>query len=484
MSDPTYSVEYAKSARSKCKRCKEPIAKGDMRIQVNVPADESGAGYALSSNFHVGCFKLPRKFAKVDPADFCQEKLVDGSDDQSILPAKLEKIIALVQEANAAGPVKRKKGSSGDDTPKTFMDRVKAQALSEDEPPKKKSKANNDDEFEQFVELYKEHHKKKADNLKDYLRWNRQVLQGTKDFVLFKVLDGMIHGRLGNCPLDGGRLKYPEGEYDHVVCMGRFDEDNQVRLPCEFQGDRSDPKLRCKPFYLQEPSEEEKEEMDKLQEEARGESNPASSEAAEELLEAVRKCNWDLSNPKGIKNATTEMVELVKDKLDLPEGRDLKRLLGQIFVSNADKGAEGVAQEILDKYGFKEDKEAKQEAKQAALEAACENPKNGSLLMAFQELATLYFKGAFKIVDSSVKEALPLTLLSFAEGNRNAGSSYQKVVGVIKGMEMEITAENAMSLCKGKTKVPGIGMSSAAKMKEFLSTGTMEKLEEKRAANA
>jgi DNA polymerase/3'-5' exonuclease PolX len=48
----------------------------------------------------------------------------------------------------------------------------------------------------------------------------------------------------------------------------------------------------------------------------------------------------------------------------------------------------------------------------------------------------------------------------------------------------EITADNAMSLSKGKTKIPNIGKASAEKMKEYMETGTIQKLEEKRADNA
>jgi DNA polymerase/3'-5' exonuclease PolX len=44
--------------------------------------------------------------------------------------------------------------------------------------------------------------------------------------------------------------------------------------------------------------------------------------------------------------------------------------------------------------------------------------------------------------------------------------------------------DNAMSLSKGKNKVAGIGKGGAEKMKEFLETGSVAKLEEKRAANA
>ena len=57
-------------------------------------------------------------------------------------------------------------------------------------------------------------------------------------------------------------------------------------------------------------------------------------------------------------------------------------------------------------------------------------------------------------------------------------------MNAIKGLTHEITAENAMGLSKGKTKVANIGKSSAEKIKEFLETGQIAKLEEKRAANS
>jgi DNA polymerase/3'-5' exonuclease PolX len=38
-----------------------------------------------------------------------------------------------------------------------------------------------------------------------------------------------------------------------------------------------------------------------------------------------------------------------------------------------------------------------------------------------------------------------------------------------------------MSFSKGKTKIPGVGATTAKKMKEFMESGTIEKLEEKRA---
>lgn len=462
-------MQYAKSARSKCKKCKEPIAKDEMRLQVNVPAESNSAGFSMSSNYHVGCFKIPRKFStgaeKMDPADFVREYIEDGTNDQSILPEKLDEIIELIEKANmpttaaTSSATKRKKSeSSSKGKDDSLMGRIKQAAMAkaeqeddeEEEPPAKKKvksssrkqtksskiKQEEDDddkeedepideeeETKQMAEYYLEHHKKKLDDLKDYLRyvvnwlfcqwtqlfrmflgsyseflfisWNRQNLMGVKEFVLFKVIDGMTHGRLGYCPICGGRLKFPDGVYDQVVCMGRFDEDSQMRIPCDFVGKRTDRKNRLLPFYLEEPTEEEKEEMTKLQEEARGEGEVSESPAAKELLEAADKCKWEVDTPAGLQQTAAELVAIVKDKVDLPEGRDPKRLVGQILVSNKDKGAKGVLEEIIAKYGFKEDKEAKKEAKQAVMEAACENPKNAALLLAMQELATLYFKGKY-----------------------------------------------------------------------------------------
>ena len=93
------------------------------------------------------------------------------------------------------------------------------------------------------------------------------------------------------------------------------------------------------------------------------------------------------------------------------------------------------------------------------MRAQCAEAANAPLVVAFQELSKLYF----------------------ADGNRNAGASYNKVVAAIQNINFVITVDNALKLGKaGKSKVDGIGKSSAEKIKEFLETGTMAKLEEKR----
>lgn len=61
-----------------------------------------------------------------------------------------------------------------------------------------------------------------------------------------------------------------------------------------------------------------------------------------------------------------------------------------------------------------------------------------------------------------------------------AGTTYKKVAAAIKDLDFEITPDNAKGLCKGKTKVEGIGKGSADKIFEFVTTGKIAKLEEKR----
>ena len=87
------------------------------------------------------------------------------------------------------------------------------------------------------------------------------------------------------------------------------------------------------------------------------------------------------------------------------------------------------------------------------------HPKNVSIYEAFQELCAHYDK----------------------EQNRNAAITYRKVSAAIKGIDFEITADNAKKLGTGKNKIAGIGKSSADKIHEFVTTGKMAKLEEKRA---
>lgn len=91
--------------------------------------------------------------------------------------------------------------------------------------------------------------------------------------------------------------------------------------------------------------------------------------------------------------------------------------------------------------------------------AGCKNLKNEPLYQAFRELSQLYRQ----------------------EGNYNAAQTYTKVSLAILNLSDVVTEANALCLGKNKTKVPHIGLASAEKMHEFVTTGRIIKLEEKRA---
>jgi len=136
--------------------------------------------------------------------------------------------------------------------------------------------------------------------------------------------------------------------------------------------------------------------------------------------------------------------------------------IGKLVLANIGKPSKEIMEVLIKKYGFADVKKEQAAAKEAQVEGACANPKNAALVLAFQECAKYYFQ----------------------EGNHNAGSSYIKAVDALTNLKEEVTEDNAMSFCKGKTKIPGIGKGSASKMLEFVQTGTFAKLEEKRSAHA
>jgi hypothetical protein len=130
-------------------------------------------------------------------------------------------------------------------------------------------------------------------------------------------------------------------------------------------------------------------------------------------------------------------------------------------MSHKTLGIEQVVAAIVKALGFVEDKHAKAAKKQAAVAETVKNPANAALVAAFTELADLYFR----------------------EGNQNAGTATSKVAAALSGLDFAVTEGNALGLGKGKTKVANVGAKSAEKIHEFVSTGRMEKLEEKRAAH-
>lgn len=231
---------------------------------------------------------------------------------------------------------------------------------------------------------------------------------------------------------------------------------------------------RFHPWYTEKPSEEETEEMKLKNKPIDGNGSAAAGgsldgdlmNAQTKLCELVeQKVKWNVDSLPGIKKTNLALLELCKSfdgpKLDIPEGKDGNKRVGKLLLENKSLDPSDFVKLLIETFGFVKAKNEKKKAKQKAAASGCKVPANATVLSAMMELRDFYFK----------------------ESNANAGKTYDKVANTIRDLDFEITADNAKGLGKGKTKVPGIGKGSAEKIFDIITTGTTEKLEEKRAAH-
>ena len=375
-----------------------------------------------------------------------------------------------------------------------------------------------------MIDYYGMYHKCTIDELKDILRQNRQNMTGTKDILLYKVIDGCYYnGRITYCPLcTTGRLKLvftaspnSTGTVAMVQCNGTFDEMIQRRMDCAYTCLPCDA-VRQSPFYsTQPPTETDIEMMDAYDESIKNGTAVATTTSRPErdtgvgimddkarvkeqwCNDAVFQLEWNLSTRDGIRAATKGLVEIllnphsknskndchdddmmvtsssiVKGKKSSPKNvDDTVRLdiptildealqkVGPVIATNKDKSVIEIIDVLIQQFGWYSDKIQKQQMKQNTISQIVHHPANTSLVLALQELSELYFK----------------------TGNANAGISYKKVATAIQTLPYAITSDNAKQLGSGKHKVANIGKSSADKIYEYVTTGTIQKLMEKRA---
>jgi hypothetical protein len=205
--------------------------------------------------------------------------------------------------------------------------------------------------------------------------------------------------------------------------------------------------------------------MDRLIQTASGEPTADADDADVQQLakQAIQLDCWDLEDIGKRKELVTKLVEIFEHhpgkSVDLSSNAKEK-----IYSYLGDQETRTMTQEqiirnIVNLFGFQQDKKAKAAKKGAALKDAILCAANEPVISALNELAELYFK----------------------EKNARGGAAFKKAVKGLSALNFKITPENAMSLSKAKNKVEGVGKSTAEKVLEFLQTGKMEKLEEKRA---
>eukprot|EP01116_Phalansterium_solitarium_P022227 TRINITY_DN7263_c0_g1_i1.p1 TRINITY_DN7263_c0_g1~~TRINITY_DN7263_c0_g1_i1.p1 ORF type:complete len:249 (+),score=66.71 TRINITY_DN7263_c0_g1_i1:135-881(+) len=155
-----FKVEYAKSGRSKCKKCKSEISQGELRIAVlTIPSGNVVDNIDLSRGVtslgsieggywdhngeqwrwhHLACFSFDRQKALQDGSDF-----VEGSFS-SIKKPDQAKVLAMIASGSKGKPGAGTKAAAASPAKKATPAKGKKRAADdeeEDEAPKKKAKA-------------------------------------------------------------------------------------------------------------------------------------------------------------------------------------------------------------------------------------------------------------------------------------------------------------------------------------------------------
>jgi len=393
--------------------------------------------------------------------------LTDNSPDQSILSdeALLMEITSQIKSAPSKTKEKSKVSAA-----KVELDRIIFQASNierryETEPVTKKMKLGDLPSLEaRQANAYIFYESLKIEGLKDVLRWNHQPVGGTKPELLIRIIEGHVHGRLAPCTVCGeGKLRPLDTDSSKIICKGYFDKKLNAHIPCDVMVD-TESAPRFIPWYKSKPNKEEEKIMDEEYEAAIGLAESTETDKVlhnSSLLRAVQEMQWNTSSSAGIKAAAAGLTELCcgeSSPLDFPPKLKARRVIGKLILDHKTSSAEEILNIVALEFGFKAQKEAKAKEKSEAMKSTCLCPANAKIVEVLKELGDYYFK----------------------EGNANAGGTYKKVIAAVSKLPFEITLDNAKGLGKGKSKVVNVGKGSAEKMHEFLETGTIGKLEEKR----
>eukprot|EP00903_Cladosiphon_okamuranus_P012725 g11896.t1 len=173
---------------------------------------------------------------------------------------------------------------------------------------------------------------------------------------------------------------------------------------------------------------------------------------------------WDVSSKEKRKECMTKLIDVAKAQgVRLPEEEQASRTgLGAAIMGCKEDDkvkVKDLVEALVDKYGrdpswVNPDDSApkKKKKKKPSTAKQCLCPENKAMADAFDELAGLYFKAGSK-----------------------AGGVYKKVVSAIKDMPEPLVKPPK------KGEVPGIGAKTIEKIDEFLKTGKIQTLEDKRA---
>ena len=407
----TYHVENAKSGRASCRKCKEKISQGSVRVGATSMRDDE---YAMVRWFKLGCFHFKRAKITVDN----YESVLGGLD--ALSDEDRNAVLAAVEAGGPARAAKKaKKASEGG-------------ALSIDD-----IRADNP--------VWQKYKKMSSALLKDYLRKNDCFLKGKKAELLERCFDGDMRGRLMRCPQCGqGKLDIvmaskemsasnAGGQSNTAVCNGYFDEEMGYRVKCTFAVSVDSTDLVRKQWKSPEDPDSESDEEDENGGEGGDKMFPANEKVAT-AKEALKPL---------LKAALEHGLRLPVDELDR---RVAVGTLAMEYATSGGIDLNAAWKALRKKYPNAEDDTKKKAAgPKAKVEA---NALIADLFALIGDLNHRAGKNVFKT------------------------RACKQVSNTIRGLDFEITLEHLKGkhaiFKKGPNKIAGLGKSSAENITELL----------------
>jgi len=171
---------------------------------------------------------------------------------------------------------------------------------------------------------------------------------------------------------------------------------------------------------------------------------------------------FDLHSNEGMRAASFEILTACRTlNVYLAEDdSEARKQIGMTIVQMKDSTCKEIIDAIVKSKGVKKSAAAEKQTEDF-MSSACVHPQHGPLFLALSELSKIYFKA----------------------GNTNAGNTYRKVSVAVRDCPFVLTADTAKHVHKKghELRLENVGKGSGDKIVEFITTGTMAKLEEKRA---
>lgn len=233
----SFEVEYAKSNRAGCKKCKDKIEKDTIRVgfKQDVPEDAEGAVAHMGCAWHhFGCFSTAK-----GAAWFKKHLLPEGDENvtgiDALKPEDRELVLKLFKACRGEAPVPEARAVEGaaaqvgTTTPKG----KKRKAAAEEGSVEKRVKTLTDEQLVLISQAKENLKGKNVAYLGAALSKNGLPKAGSKDLLLDRIAEAKVLGVPPTCPrCDKKKLTWSR-ETGKFSCPGYFDDESKSFKRCK-----------------------------------------------------------------------------------------------------------------------------------------------------------------------------------------------------------------------------------------------------------